>query len=168
MSGMNVEIVFDEDVDGYVRSVVVVNDGLPDKTSELIRVALDDLSLVQSDDRYAVAMNIFHSYDISLYAKPGDNRCYVCLAGAVIAKRLVIGRPDLRLFPKMFNVEVANKLKALDRFRAGRVASGLRIMGIDSGLYPEFRDNYDLDAMDVESVKAKMLKLAEAFESRGI
>lgn len=168
MSGMNVEIVFDADVEDRVDHIEIVNNGLPDKPSELIRLALSDLSAVQKDDRYSVAMHIFHGADHSPYAKPGDNRCYVCLAGAVIANSLVRGRPELTLFPKMFNNEIRYKLIALDCFRAGRVARGLHLMGIDATLYPEFHDTYYVYALHVESVKAKMVALAEAFESHGI
>jgi hypothetical protein len=55
---------------------------LPDKTSELLEVALRDLEACEADPKYRVAMHTWHHY-----LTPEDV-CLVCLAGAVMAKSL--------------------------------------------------------------------------------
>ena len=53
---------------------------LPDKPSELIRLALSDLEKCEGDSRYEVDMNEWH------VPTQKGHVCYVCLAGSVMAK----------------------------------------------------------------------------------
>ena len=53
---------------------------LPNKPSELLKVALTDLELVEGDSKYRVDMRNWHTPQY-------DKTCEVCLAGSVMAKR---------------------------------------------------------------------------------
>lgn len=89
---------------------------LPDKPSDLIRLALHDLELVEQDPRYKVDMGEWHqSY---------RNKCEVCFAGAVIAKSIKANYKK-RLYPAFFDDDTQQKLLALDSLRTGKIAFGL-------------------------------------------
>ncbi len=101
-------------------------DLLPDKPSDLIEVALNDLRRVRKSKKFKIDMYDWFSGQL-------DGRCSVCLAGAVMAKTLnlkvsegdtLIPNCNLRVSP------VSAKLEALNSFRTGEVIQGLRDMGI--------------------------------------
>lgn len=95
---------------------------LPDKPSELIRVALADIRLVEEDDRYVMDMDDWHSL------RPHNTyKCHVCVAGAVMAKSLKAKRLEY-VSPKNYSPSVRKKLVALDNFRSGHINNGLAIM----------------------------------------
>lgn len=92
---------------------------LPDKLSDLIEVALNDLELVEKDPRYKIRMDKWHSPQV-------DGKCHVCMAGAVMAMTLQqpVGR---MMIPTHFDyLNVGRKLHALDLARAGYFANALR------------------------------------------
>lgn len=95
---------------------------LPDKPSELIRVALEDVRLVEKDDRYIVFMDDWHT------TRNREGACHVCLAGAVMAKSLKANVWEYTT-PKKYPTDVRSKLFALDHFRSGDVNLGLMSMG---------------------------------------
>lgn len=97
---------------------------LPDKPSELIELALEDMAKVEAQpDRYQVHMLQWHAPML------GSRRCIVCFAGAVMAGTL--GVPDdLPVDPDAFDDDTRAKLLALDAFRQGRVSVGLGNMGM--------------------------------------
>lgn len=98
---------------------------LPDKPSELIRVALADLRKCEADERYEIDMSEWHLPD-------GDGGCFVCLAGAVMAKSLGAEEDD-EVTPDNYFLDecgTERKLRALDDFRCGGVRAGLRELGI--------------------------------------
>lgn len=92
---------------------------LPDKLSDLIDVALEDLTAVeQQPGQYVVRMGVWHVPTI-------DEGCAVCLAGAVMAMRL--DTPRGRAYrPSMFPNDTYHKLVALDDVRVGEVWLALR------------------------------------------
>ena len=53
---------------------------LPDKPSQLLRLAVKDAQLCQQDPNYRLDMGTWHS--------PVGSLCFVCMAGAVMAKTL--------------------------------------------------------------------------------
>ena len=55
---------------------------LPEYPSELLQLALDDISVIKKDKRYKIDLYYWH--------KPNKdtNTCYVCLAGAVLVNTL--------------------------------------------------------------------------------
>ncbi|MCY4259158.1 MAG: hypothetical protein OXC91_02685 [Rhodobacteraceae bacterium] len=105
---------------------------LPDKPSELIRLALRDMEACEGDAAYNVHFQHWHKPE---RARRGDPRseltgaCLVCLAGSVMAKTLG-AFPHEELVPSHFkedgelNSPVRGKLMALDCFRAGDVLGG--------------------------------------------
>lgn len=97
------------------------NLNLPEKPSELIRVALADLDKIEKTPGYEIVMSDWHV--------PFGGRCEVCLAGAVIASQ----RPTLKnedLQPYHFPPATCGALEALNQFRMGFIEDGLCDMGI--------------------------------------
>lgn len=96
---------------------------LPNKPSELIRLALKDLKAVEKSKKYTISMN-------RAYHEPRDDApCIICFAGAIIAKSLK--QPvDLQLDPADFDADTSCKLRALDSFRLGEINEGLDEMGL--------------------------------------
>lgn len=132
---------------------------LPDKPSELIRVALFDLEACERDPLYRVEMDDWHA--------PKNGVCEVCLAGATLAKRFNAPR-DEHLDPGDFGNDVEEKLYALNEFRVGFVASGLGDMGLDipdemlgSVHVPDYRTNPD-------AFKVAMRAIANELEDHGL
>ena len=82
---------------------------LPDTLHELLDVALKDIDEVYKDPGYEVDMGRWHQTG-------ADGVCYVCFAGAVIAKTLKVDKsvhitqPDYH-----WGDDVAHKLYALDK-----------------------------------------------------
>lgn len=103
---------------------------LPDKPSELIRLALSDLEKVMEDGRYVVNFNRFHSPRPDENQFNEDKKCHVCFAGAVMAKSLN-SDIDEHLMPAGFDLGTTRKLFALDNFRVGAIYSGLNLMSIE-------------------------------------
>lgn len=104
---------------------------LPDKPSELIRLALADLRKCEADPAYGIDMGLWH--------EPIDGVCYVDLAGAVMAQRL--GADKLAEYgPEDFDRETEKKLKALGRLQWGVVGEAMDILGVPD-------DNEGLDAI---------------------
>ncbi len=88
---------------------------LPDKPSELIRLALGDLEKVEDSPMYEVDMNLWHT---GLNGKFGI--CHVCLAGAVIASSLQHHNEDW-VTPAHFNIPDKRKLIVIDHLRRGKL-----------------------------------------------
>lgn len=114
---------------------------LPNKASELIRLALKDLKKVEASTDYSVAMSTWHQPK-SFYL---NDTCSVCLAGAVMAMTLEVpkdiqvefeseaftdtgieARFDLKGFEISF--EDQNKLYALNEFRTGSVSMAMQAL----------------------------------------
>ena len=94
---------------------------LPDKPSELIRLALADLALCAADPNYRIDMGEWH--------KPEHGVCQVCLAGAVMAKSLNASRAA-ELCSSDFP-ENSQKILALNDFRMGDVCRALDSLDLD-------------------------------------
>ena len=95
---------------------------LPEKPSELIRLALHDMELCEQDDRYIIDMDAWHV--------AFENKCYVCLAGSIIAKSL---SADIfrSAVPRDYNTEIIAKLLAIEEFRLGYVYNGIRLLVLE-------------------------------------
>ena len=84
---------------------------LPDKPSKLLKLALNDLKKVEKDDNYRVDMDNWHN--------SMEGICYVCLAGAVMAKTLKIDK-EVNFHPDLEeDFDIYKKLYALDSLRMG-------------------------------------------------
>lgn len=87
---------------------------LPDKRSELLKLALSNLELIEEDPFYEVKMAIWHDRNFE------NEKCQVCFAGSVMAKTLDAPFREY-VCPDTFNYETMAKLYWLDRVRTGYV-----------------------------------------------
>lgn len=133
---------------------------LPDKPSELIRLALKDLSKCERSKRYEVDMEKWHS--------PEAGRCLVCLAGAVMANTLRVS-PEVKTTPSRLCISGSgnNKLLALDYFRKGHILCGLESIGIDYRALPAavVVTQYWIDP---KAFKRDMRRMATMLEQAGL
>lgn len=92
---------------------------LPDKKSELLRLAVRDAQLCEADPRYVINMMAWHQLGHSLgdHVANGE-RCHVCMGGAVMAKTLgfLIDRPSS---PGGLDADTKRKLYSIDDMREG-------------------------------------------------
>jgi hypothetical protein len=91
------------------------NKPLPDDPTELLNAALEDLAKCEDDPTYSVDMLRWH-----VPAQNNTRTCYVCLAGAVMAKTFDLP-PDSLATPGCFDPKTHFKLKFLDMIREGTV-----------------------------------------------
>lgn len=101
---------------------------LPNKPSELIRLALTDIARAERSKRYAIHMGVWHSPQG--FSPEEGLPCDVCFAGAVMAFSLG-AQPDKDTVPETFGEKNARKLNALDNFRAGYIRAGLSAMDFE-------------------------------------
>lgn len=131
----------------------------PDKPSELILMALEDLEAVERDPEYIVNMDTYH------YRYPGV--CAVCFAGSVMAKRLGANRlgadVEMDLFPSHFAGWVQH-LRALNDLRCGLTFDAGMEWIPCKGVHPREVHSYDDDR---EAFKADMRKLAADYQAIG-
>ncbi len=131
---------------------------LPSLPSALIRLALADLEKCEGDSRYCVVMN-------TVWHTPSNNVCYVCLAGAVMAKTLRI--PNDRWYSPEQSV-YRKQLSALDAFRSGLIARGLSYLSLTRpAILPRFIDIPEY-CEDREAFHKAMLGLADLLESHSL
>lgn len=138
---------------------------LPDKPSDLIELAINDLEKIERSKQYTVNMEDWHTpiyqhqdYNLQM------NTCEVCLAGAVMAKTLKTpyGRG---VSPANFE-GLEGKLHALNLFRTGLINEGLASMCLPKISGEPFKvPEYCLNP---EGFKTKMRQIAENLRSRGI
>ena len=84
---------------------------LPNKLSDCIDVALADLAKVERSKKYIVNMAIWHL--------AVEEKCAVCLAGAVMAKTLDLPATEDRFDPVGFGKHNDFRLAALNYLRCG-------------------------------------------------
>jgi len=87
---------------------------LPDKPSELILLAINDLEKCEKDPNYEINMSHWH------LPSSFSGKCYVCLAGSVMSKSLGV---EINHYssPGFFE---GGKLSALNDFREGMFLEG--------------------------------------------
>jgi hypothetical protein len=95
-----------------------MKDKLPNKVSELIMVAANDLVKCHENKAYEIDMRVYHSPKIG-----NDNVCVVCLAGAVIASTFEVDSkehtcPDDLYFDDEISENDLYKLDFLDSLRS--------------------------------------------------
>lgn len=164
---------------------------LPNKPSELIRLAVKDLVLVENDKRYSVNMHEWHTpwfvdndYDIDYESEESVIICSVCFAGSVMAKTL-----DYALWgtASISNDEHSDHFYFLDQIRQYQITdeyvegmmrilhkSDEEVNKINLGLekVSEFiahRLDYKVEYDDnEEQFKKNMLLIADKFEEEGL
>jgi hypothetical protein len=146
---------------------------LPGKPSELLRLAMHDLTLIEKDPNYKVNMSVWHTGSNSLFPA-----CEVCLAGAVMAKSLGVRRRGVYT-PKKCNIPVIDafreiqtedKLRALDAFRTGHIGGALTLLGYDpidyQKLIPRRKPSYYDE--EPEQFHIDMETIAKDLEAAGL
>ena len=103
-----------------------VKDSLPNKPSELILLALDDMSKCLEIPDYQICMDVWH-------VTSDDGHCYVCLAGSVMAQTLGCKIEESVGPYATYPEHTANKLSAINCFRQGNVADGFMKLNIKVG-----------------------------------
>lgn len=140
---------------------------LPDKLSELLRVALVDLEKCEDDSRYFINMDVWHSGAFG-------GICHVCLAGSVMAQSIGLDRTEFKYPGSLGDRSVVGKLRAINFLRMGEVGSALavlrdcdadRIIGRGHALD---RDNIALYQWQSTQFKADMRQLADDLEAAGL
>ena len=139
---------------------------LPDRPSELIDIALEDLEAVEKDPKYRVNMSAWHRPD----PFSGDGMCVVCLAGAVMARRTAKGLPrDFSFKPSDYGPRNFVRLHALNDLRTGDVEDALGALGLEK---PRgMRSWYSIPDYEVErpsKFKRAMRRLARRLEAAGL
>ena len=99
---------------------------LPDKPSDLVRLALRDMEAAEASPFYVVDQDVWHRPP-----PPGlaDGPCRVNSAGCVMAMTLGADRHK-NLRPSDFDDNVRRKLLAVDFFRVGEVTYAFDQMGL--------------------------------------
>lgn len=150
-------------------------DPLPEKFSDLIRLAVKDLEVCETSSLYFPNMGHFHLPGFL----PRKSVCFVCLAGAVMAQTL--NAPSgLSLVPDDYDQSVANKLYALDCLRSGLVDVALEVfkgkrwrpmttLRSDAIGFSPDKDYVAIPSYDdnPEGFKARLLHIADLLETQG-
>ncbi len=133
---------------------------LPDKPSELIRVALADLEKCEKDPGYKIEMDVWHE------PRSEGGKCEVCLAGSVMAKTLSVDR-IMDADPSEFPEAVHLKLCALDSFRCGEVTEAFLGMRIGDGIRQISDREIKPYSLNPAQFKEDMNRLADELEAAG-
>ena len=137
-----------------------MTDKLPDKPSELLQLALDDLAKVERSLDYEVDMENWHT-------PPEGGVCHVCMAGAVMAKTLKVDRFK-GYTPHNFETGTRKKLRALDIFRTGNLIRALDVLEIDHSRFIALRIGVTDYHEDRTQFKEDMRDIIEALEREGL
>jgi hypothetical protein len=114
---------------------------LPDKPSELILIALEDLEKCEADPIYKIDMGTWH--EPLSYSK-----CEVCAAGAVMAQSLG-ARANWYRDPDWFEYPICDKLLAINSLRMGKISMAFYLLGFRSKK-PDFIEVFnDEDSFDL-------------------
>ena len=133
---------------------------LPDKPSDLIRVAIADLEKCEADPSYSIDMSEWH--------RPSGEVCRVCLAGAVMAKTQATDPREDVSPGSITDGHDWNALRSLDDFRTGDWGCALEFWGIDQVPAGLVRHKVIRYSNDPALFKADMLKAAEILAEAGL
>jgi len=88
---------------------------LPEPGGALLKLALDDLEALLTDDGYWIHADVWHTMDVS------GKRCMVCLAGAVLSRTMGVPREQNLSWPTdgNFGPGDVDSLVWLDEARCG-------------------------------------------------
>ena len=156
---------------------------LPDKPSELIHLALNDLELCEKDDSYAINMHVWHCPELHDDVPP---LCAVCMAGSVMAKTLNVP-VEVEVCSQSFDwlenqdgefCTISQKLEAIDEFRQGELYSGLMSMDMDTTAGLQVARMFDPATgygyvsvptykVNPDGFKVRMREIADAFAKVG-
>lgn len=101
----------------------IQTDKLPDRLSDLIELALDDLAwVIERPDQYEIKMSVWHR------KSKISGLCQVCLAGSVLARTLGVRADYEESFFDNLSTRTQDKLHALNEVRMGNVGVALSRM----------------------------------------
>ena len=137
---------------------------LPDKLSELLRLAIGDLIKVRADPRYEVYMTDWHW--------PSHNgKCRVCLAGSVLAKSFELDPAQKVVWGTDIDKETQNKLMALNELRCGYIEDAYRELEHDkpASLPDEIMvvNTQPRTPSELDHFQTEMLALADLLAAHG-
>ena len=128
---------------------------LPDKLSELIRLALHDENAAHRSSRYEVDMSTWHS---------PNGKCSVCFAGSVMAFSLEASIED-NYDPCDFDEDTQLKLKALHEVHVGDITAALACM---PNTYKEFEEEITGYHEDRKEWRKDMYKAIRRLEKHNL
>lgn len=144
---------------------------LPHKPSELLKLALTDLELVEKDNDYTVVMSTWHH-------RGEDGVCAVCLAGSVMAKTCNLDINESFICSENKHmIKDQDKFIAIDALRKGYLHAALKRLKIHSSIYnilPEFYVLRDYQQMSLSynrspsEFKEHMCTIIGILESEGL
>ncbi len=140
-----------------------VKERLSDVPSEALRQAVSDAKACDADPRFTLNMGTWHS-------PQNDGACNVCLAGAAVARRTRIGRESF-IEPTNMGPKIAAKMRGLDDFRTGYIATALEKFGVPTERayrWPDRIHDDDDDDDDYSVLFSQLLKLARDLKSAGL
>jgi hypothetical protein len=148
---------------------------LPDKPSELIRLAVKDLKSIEKSKKYVVYMHRYHQTvdnDMMDYFSLPEGKCAVCFAGSIMARTLKCD-PKETVRPDDFDVKTERKLYALDSFRTGSIYEAFDYLKIKVPIVLEYccnQDNINISGYEEnpQQFKTDMLGLASLLEEIGL
>jgi len=129
---------------------------LPEKPSDLILLAVNDLEACEQSDDYHIDMGDWHV---------PHEKCCVCFAGSVMAQSLK-GVIASNLGPQNFGDYNQIRLRALDRFREGYIEAGLERMGFGDQVF-DGRDAITYEHYPTK-FKQQMRQLASDLAAEGL
>ena len=135
---------------------------LPDKLSDLILVALEDLEKAEASRRHEVRMAHWHEQQHGM----GDNKCFVCFAGGVMAFSLNAPAGET-VHTVHWGEAIRDKLYALNQVRIGAVQQALELMGHQKSNWPNEIRRTPMYELDAQGFKRCMHDLAGRLEAAG-
>lgn len=129
---------------------------LPDKPSELIRLAISDFQKAKNDSNVDICMGTWYEQ---------CDRCLVCLAGSVMKYTLKLNRIG-PYGPSFFDSDTGKKLQALNNFRIGFVQEGCDKLNRETKIY-SYHIPYPYTDYRHDSFCQDMLELAALLEAEG-
>lgn len=135
---------------------------LPDKLSDLILVALEDLEKAEASPKHIIVMWMWHLPRLGLL----DNLCSVCLAGSVMAFSLG-ANPSTPRTPGDYSHHINNKLLALNSVRGGDISLALETIDPEGRKHyfpQEYMVNYERNPV---GFKAQLRSVAKRLAAKG-
>lgn len=115
-----------------------VKNPLPEKFSAAIRLAIKDMKALSHSTRYKIDMNSWHEVFTS------DNKCRVCMAGAVLTRNFHVKRHEDVLTHDLFDTD--SRLGAFNYLRSGMVSLALKsYIKPQNYLYPSLAAKLESD-----------------------
>ena len=128
------------------------NSQLPEKLSELIRLSVSDAKKCEVNPHFVLDMRSWLLY------RSADDKCLICMAGAVMAQTLGDSQYVMRM-PRDYSSEVRDKLYAINYARIGTLHDAFGSLGLPPA--PDI-----VDALNAKISKSFVLELGRARANR--